>query len=461
MSSTPAPSPPFLQRLPVLIVCAGIIVAGAFTLLKVKPPAGTLTWNSAVLLCFGGGLCALAALLMKTGRLWNLLRLASINAIIFGTLFASIEAAGRLAKVDFSAFGRASAESKRKAYPPWTQEPDLPLPEVYYQHAGPLTWTGQPLRALEVLRQGTDNAYVAEPEITVSYDSAGFRNPEGMRDWDVAVVGDSYTELGYLPDEQLSSSVAAQRSGLRIKNLGVCDTGLLTYARYLKRFGAAPSCKKVVFVMFEGNDIQDTTAEYEALQRYKLTGERDYRELGPQTSFAKSLVKVVKDARNQRQPQSYQNAWFTAATPELPVTISVELPVNPQTMTGIQLTALKAGIAACATEAKALGVDATLVYIPVNNRVYHGLLRFGGSLPPEVPVWQPHDLPRLVAEICDDNNLAFVDTTPVLRMAAEKGRYIHNQILDCHVNAEGARLIGEVIADVLGATVRPAVVAQP
>ena len=463
MSSPPAPSSSlrFLQRLPVLLVCGGIAAAGAFTLIKVKPPAGSMTWDSAMLLCFGGTLCAVAALLIRPGRLWSLMRLASINALIFGGLFGCLEVMGRLARIDFSAYGRASAESKRKAYPPWTQEPDLPLPEVYFQHPGPLAWTGQPLRVLEVLRQGTDNAYVDEPAITVNYDSAGFRNPGGLKDWDVVVVGDSYTELGYLPDGEMSSSIAAQRTGLRVKNLGVCDTGLLAYARYLKRFGAAPACKQVVFVVFEGNDIQDTTREYEALQRYRLTGERDYRELGAQTSFAKSLVKVVKDARNQHQPQSYQNAWFTGAKPELPVTISVELPINPKTMTGLQLTALKAGITACAEEAKALGLIATVVFIPVNNRVYHGLLRFGDALAPEIPAWQPHDLPRLVAGLCAEKGMAFVDASPTLRAAAEKGHYVHNRILDCHVNAEGSRLIGDVIADVLGSTVRPAQVAQP
>ncbi|MGC3944861.1 MAG: hypothetical protein QM762_10150 [Chryseolinea sp.] len=453
--------PTFLQRLPVLLVCCGIIGAGALTLFSVRPPIWSLTWNSAALLSFGGFMCLLAALMMKAGRLWSLMRLASVNAIVFGLLFAFLEAGGRLAKVDFSAYERASAESKRKAYPPWTQEPDLPLPEVYFQHSGPLSWTGQPLRALEVLRQGTDNAYLNEPSITVSYDSAGFRNPENMADWDVVVVGDSYTELGYLPDAEMSSSVAGMRSGFRVKNLGVCDTGLLTYARYLQRFGAAPSCKQVVFVMFEGNDIQDTTAEYEALQRFQLSGEREYRQLGPQTSFAKSLIKVVRDARNKPRAQSYQNAWFTAARPELPVTISVELPIGPKEMTGTQLIALKAGVAACAKEAKALGLAATLVYVPVNNRVYNGLLRFGDSLPAEVPVWQPHDLPRLVAELCAERGMAFVDTTPALRAAAEKGRYVHNRILDCHVNTEGAKLIGDVIGDALGSTVRPAQVAQP
>jgi hypothetical protein len=45
--------------------------------------------------------------------------------------------------------------------------------------------------------------------------------------------------------------------------------------------------------------------------------------------------------------------------------------------------------------------------------------------------------------------MEFVDTTPALREAATKGHYVHNQILDCHVNAEGSRIIGEVIATAL------------
>ncbi|MBL9143016.1 MAG: hypothetical protein JNM99_04970 [Verrucomicrobiaceae bacterium] len=440
---------------------AGMIIAatGAILLWRVAPPPGTLSHKLALVLCEAGAMWGLSALLLPSGRLARAIYWVSVNMLILAGMVGFVEVAGRAGKIDFARFRTQHAEESRNDYPLWTREPEVPLPEAFFRHPGPFSWTGQPLRTLEVLRLGTDNAYVNEQPISIDYDADGFRNPADLKDWDAVVVGDSYTELGYLPDAQMSSFIAAQRTSLRVRNLGVCDTGLLTYSRYLEHFGHAPSVKQVVFVMFEGNDIQDTELEHAALTRFQLYAERDYRELGAQTSFIKAMATVVKDARNKPKPQSYQNAWFRAKDELLPITISTELPINPKTMTGPQLMALKAGISACAHRAKEMNLRASLVYVPVNNRVYHGMLRFADSLPSEVREWTPHDLPRLVSELCAADGIAFADATPTLRAAAEQGRYVHNRILDCHVNAEGAKHIGEVIADVLSSTVMRADVA--
>ena len=437
-----------MKHLPGLITGFGLALAGGLGLRQIAPPAGTLTFILLVLALALGLVWALLSWRLKKGRMGSLMRVLSVNALVLGMLLALIEVGGRTAKIDFHALSGSQAAKKREAYPPWTREPDQPLPEVFFLHPGPATWTGQPLRTLEVLRLGTDNAYLEEPEITVNYDADGFRNALELKDWDVAVVGDSYTELGYLPDEQLTSRVIERQTQLRVKNLGVCDTGLLAYARYLRNFGAAPSARQVVFVMFEGNDVQDTTAEWRALQEFMQSGDRGYRST-VETSFVKALAGAVSSARNRPQPRSFQNAWFASRGHELPITISTELPVSWKHAEPEQIAALKAGIAACAAEAKILGMQPLLAYVPVNNRVYDGLLRFGSDLPHEVQAWKPHDLPAQVAALCHEQGMLFVDTTPALRKRAEEGIYVHNRILDCHVNAEGARIIGQVIADVL------------
>lgn len=438
-----------LGRLPGLLTGPGFIAVGAYILVKMAPPPGAPTYKIALVLAGFGLLWSLLSLVLPAGRCWNLIRWCSMNLLVLSTLVAVIEVTGRLAKINFAALGRKDAVDPRQAYPIWAREPDLPLPEVFFQHKGPASWTGQPIRALELLRLGTDNAYVNEPQITVEYDADGFRNPPGLKDWNAVVVGDSYTELGYLPFDQISSTVAAKLTGQHIKNLGVCNTGLLTYARYLRHFGAAPSCKRVVYVMFEGNDVQDTTGEYEALQRFERTGQRAYKAIGPQTSFVKAVADLVHSRAKPAQPQSFQNAWFQAGGQELPVTISNELPVDPQAMTTTQIAAVKAGITALAAEARALHLDVSLVYVPFNNRVYHGMLRFDNKLSEEIRNWKPNDLAGWVAGLCKQQDIAFYDALPPLRAAAEQGRYVHNRILDCHLNAEGARILGEVIAQAL------------
>ena len=438
-----------LARLPGLLTGPGFIAVGAYVFIKAAPAVGTATFKISCALAGIGFLWSILALLLPQGRIWQWLRWASMNLMVLTTFAAVIEVSGRVTKFNFGAIGAKKALQARQAYPIWSREPDKPLPEVYFQHNGPASWTGQPIRALEVLRKGTDEAYVNEPVITVDYDKDGFRNPADLKDWDTVVVGDSYTELGYLPYEDLSTTVAAKSTGMRIKNLGVCDSGLLAYASFLKHFGSAPSCKRVVFVMFEGNDVQDTTAEHEALDRFNRTGERDCKEIAPQYSFVHAVTDLVRNRANMPKPQRFQNAWFLGGGKELPVTVSIELPVNPQSMTPSQILGTKEGIKALGTAARAMNLRASLVYVPVNNRVYHGLLRFADSLPQEIREWKPHDLPEWVAENCKEQGISFHSALPPLRAKAEQGHFLHNRILDCHVNAEGAHILGQVIADAL------------
>ena len=450
MTARPSPpAPTLLARLPGLLAGPGFMGVGAYIMVTVRPSPGAFLHTTALAIALFGLLWSAFSLWLPSGRWWRWLRWCSMNLLVLSSFVVAIEALGRIAQINFAALGKAGTADPRQSYPVWAREPVEPLPEVYVRHQGPATWSGQPIRALEVLRRGTDNAYVNEPAITVAYDADGFRNPPGMTDWDAVVVGDSYTELGYLPFDKISSSVAADRTKLRIKNLGACCTGLLTYASYFRHFGTAPSSRRVVFVMFEGNDVQDTTREYEALEHFRRTGEREYKETGPQTSFLKAAANLVRNRAGRPRPQSYQNAWFLAGGRELPVTMSNELPVDPAAMTATQTAAMKAGIRTLAAEAHARHLEVALVYVPFNNRVYHGMLRFDAKLPAEVRDWRPHGLPSWVAGLCKEQNIAFYDALPPLRAAAEQGRYVHNQILDCHVNAEGARIIGEVIATAL------------
>lgn len=447
----------FSRRIPALMLAIGLTALGLVVLIRMAPPPHSLS-RTAALAALGMGLCWLVlALMQRTGTLWSFFRLINNNALVFIALIAMVEVGGRAAHFDFTKVGGRSMSEARDAYPVCAREPDRPLPEVYFHHPGPVAWQGQPLRMLEKLRKGTDNAYVNEPVISVSYDHDGFRNAPDLRDWEVAIIGDSYTEQGYLPIEQVTSSIVAKTSGLRVKNVGACDTGMWTYVRYLERFGHAASTRTAVFVMFEGNDVQDTTQEFEELQTFRQTGERPYRESGPETSFLQATAKTLKAWRHRPEEQSYQNAWFLhEGSDPLPFTISTELPVDPLKATSVQLQAVREALHQMSVEARKLKLDVVLAYVPVNNRVYHGMVKFAGSLPDDVRRWEPNKLPEFIANLCRENGIAFVDTTPSLREAAARGQFVHNRILDCHVNAEGARIMGDVIAEALKATVKPA-----
>src|SRR5262249_34359281 len=160
-------------------------------------------------------------------------------------------------------------QEKLERAPICFRKPLIPVGEVYFRRAGPATWTGpiltESLREFGVVPDTNKN----EAPVTMTYDSHGFRNPEGMRDWEIAIAGDSFTELGFLRQEQIFTSVMGRLLGIRVLNLGVCATGPLTQLSYLREYGIADHTRNVMIVFFEGNDLADLDREWAALDRWK------------------------------------------------------------------------------------------------------------------------------------------------------------------------------------------------
>ena len=70
-------------------------------------------------------------------------------------------------------------------------------------------------------------------------------------------IGDSFTEAGWIPEEQTFVRRVADRTGLRVVNLGRGAYGPQQESIVLKRFGLRYRPKFVVWQLFEGNDLTD------------------------------------------------------------------------------------------------------------------------------------------------------------------------------------------------------------
>src|ERR1051325_9802192 len=160
-----------------------------------------------------------------------------------------LEATCRLLGVDF--------EFKRRAFneiPIFYRQPVVPVGLAFWRRPGPDLWKGKELDTMYQLNGGVDGRYAAERPVSIAYDADGFRNPEKLADWEIVVVGDSMTELGFLPYKDLFTTRLGRSLGLRVKNLGVSYTGTLTHTAYLLEFGRAASTRDAVLVFYEGND---------------------------------------------------------------------------------------------------------------------------------------------------------------------------------------------------------------
>lgn len=395
---------------------------------------------------------AIMALLFVVGALaihgWyhRFIRGCSILMINTGIVFALAEGTCRVAGIDFNEL--LGARTKNEAFPIYFRLPSKPSGEVYFTRDGPAEWTGKPLTTLLKNHRSTDTAYTDEADVTIRYDKDGFRNPTDLMDWDIALVGDSFTESGYLPDEQIFTGLLAAKTGKRVKNLGVTNSGTYSHTHYLRSYGVAPSCRKAVLAFFEGNDLNDNVHEWQNLEKLRKNGIRPSHEIAYEPSLIKTLYHFARDFRKLRLwPRSYANAYFKAANGQEIALSIADAPPSSVGMTLEEKATLSESLAAWATACQELKLEPSLIYLPCKRRVLHGHLRQGTDYPE--PDWQLGDLPAYVAAECAKLHIKFIDSTPPLTQKATEGVLTYNTIYDTHFNAEGHRVIAELLAEQL------------
>lgn len=333
--------------------------------------------------------------------------------------------------------------------PPYYRTPMTPTGNVSFKRFGSEQWTGQVLNTILKQNDVLPNPYTNEPVITVKYDRRGFRNPDHMADWEIAVAGDSFTELGYLPYEQLFTSILAKILNVSVLNLGTSYTGPLTQLSYLHDYGIAASTRHTIIVFFEGNDLEDLVWEYKDLDRWKKTGQRGSREFKKQPSLVRALYEVVGRVRRKPPHRSESNpvtAYFESSQGDIPVTLDYTPPGRAQ-LSKETMDQLNYFFRQYADFGKARQITAWLAYMPCKERVLHGQLEFSASAAEEFKNWQPTDLPEVISGLCDQYGIKFIDLTPALiRETLNKKQLLHNSIYDNHLNSHGSLVVGQELA---------------
>ena len=345
------------------------------------------------------------------------------------------------------AFDFADEKKVWQKAPPYYRQPIVPTGEVFFRHPGPEEWTGQVLNTRLSQLNILPNPYTDEPVITVKYNSAGFRNPDDISDWDVVVTGDSFTELGYLRDEDLFTTILGEILNVRVLNLGTSYTGPLTQLSYLRDYGISRSIQHTIIVFFEGNDLEDLATEYKALIQWQESGQRDYREFKRQPSLARRVYKILENPVGRLiKPTHYVTAYFKSQHGDIPVTVACT-PPGRSNMSEETLHRLKYFLKEYARFGIERQVTVWLAYMPSKRRVLHGLIEFSDSTPEILRNWQPTDLPELVSKLCDQYGIKFIDLTPPLvEETQNKAHLVYNSIYDTHVNSIGSRVVGRELA---------------
>lgn len=343
-------------------------------------------------------------------------------------------------------------ERPHPSHPPFFYRPTVHDGDGTRRRLGPAVWRGKPLSLLVQNFADVKNAYPDEREVEIYYDRTGFRNPPELNDWDVVIVGDSFVESGYLPYEQIFTSVAATRLGVRVKNLGASGTGLVWHTAYLRKYGKAASTRHAVLSFYDGNDVADLSREIQMTNFFHQTGQP----FGGNAQV--SLIVALKERLLRAKPSMHPpvlrdlgtNAVLVVGDRDYPVTISRTLvPASWERLPNEQQEMVVAALTEWARTARAHGMQPWVMCIPDRIRVFHGYLRCADTNHP-LTRWQPEFFGPPLARICTNLNIGFIDPYPALRREMEAGMLTYNLIADGHLTVHGSRIVGEVLAANLG-----------
>ena len=235
--------------------------------------------------------------------------------------------------------------------------------------------------------------------------------------------------------------------------------GTLTQTFYLRQYGRAPSTRLAVLVFFEGNDLKDIKREQEAIDEFRSSGRRRFRELrrNPQHSFLIHVAYVLSESRQPfkgvaapTRPGSRRvdNATLRIGEQSHPVTISYA-PKNLHELGAGEASLLRDSIEAWGKTARELGLEPCLAFMPCKHRVFAGHLKFHTDADSTLSSWQPSDLPNDMQALCETNSISFVDLTPALVDATNNGVITYNRIWDTHLNTDGAAIVAKTLSEFL------------
>ena len=346
---------------------------------------------------------------------------------------------------DFSKLGQ-----DLNATPIFYRIPTEPFGTAYYKRPGNQIWTGKVMTA-QMQRIGYDPKWFPnEDEQTLKYDADGFRNPEGLGNWKIVMIGDSFTELGNLKHDQLVTSQLSTLLDVPVKNLGVSHTGLLNQTEYLREFGISDETEEVVWAFFEGNDIQDYVLETDRVSAIQ-TGSVEHVDLlkmhQPQTSLVKAVYQKLFAKSRKEIYGPAVNATLSDGTTQFKIDYAP--PGRDQIF--LQLQRYEAGIDKLHALCKQKNLKLTCVYMPCKRRAFSGHRYTVNADAPaylQLP-WAPSDLPDWMQEVCLEKGIRFVDVTSPLQKLNQTELLSHNLKFDTHLTATGAEVVAQTLANAL------------
>lgn len=290
-------------------------------------------------------------------------------------------------------------------------------------------------------------------DVDLRYDHNGFRNDADLERADVVAIGDSFLEASLTPLDQTVVKQLERRLGRTVANLGQSGYGVQQESIVLERYGFPLQPEVVLWFFFGGNDLRD-------VRRYDATRELLDRGLPLRRPYFQRLLSInallalahyTTPPRRELSPAALsRSAWVTHAdrTKERVYFGQTNGPWN-----SYQWETATAILKRADENSRAIGATFVVVFVPRKFRVYRDLLEAEpGTL---IAGWDTNRLPEALGDWCQEQGIAYIDTTPHLQRSVAAGEHPY-MIDDLHWNARGQEIAADLIASHLQANSEPA-----
>ena len=333
-------------------------------------------------------------------------------------------------------------------------------------------------------------------------DADGFRNGAARERFDIAALGDSFTDATTMAVEESWPSQLERRLGVTVQNYGTAGFGPQQELLVLKDYVAAHRPARVILAFFAGNDIFDA----EAFDEFERSGGRNARPAPgwrikdvfsrADTWYVVSALKAGTAWLGKAQPPAHAEAVQLHEWPSADA--GVALPPFDRGMFAVQVnertlrwafmtpylntlnfsehelrnragwTLTRAAILDMQRVTRAFGGEFVLMFLPFKSQVYWPVLE--RAMAPDVlrPALQFYlggngrdlDLDamrrnrlaqnHLMREFCERAHIPFVDTTDALSTRVESGENVYFPD-ESHLNETGQAIVAETLAAFLRA----------
>lgn len=146
-------------------------------------------------------------------------------------------------------------------------------------------------------------------------DKYGFNNSSS--DWDsvdLALVGDSYTQGYCMPDEKHFAGIIRSKHR-NVLNLGMSGNGPLVQLATIREYLEPLAPGKVVWLYFEGNDIEDLTREMKDPVTSQYLKSRTFtQELRKNSLAIDKALKIYLERRIEKERQKKNQSYFASVS---------------------------------------------------------------------------------------------------------------------------------------------------